>query len=120
MRMHIKSMKARDAEHNKKTEEQQNKPIVKPISQNTPEKAEESKSSRNNNSFQRRPPRLSKEEAERLLKENDLRTMREAGIDEADIPFSEIIYNTDTGYGGELITYHRQKRQFYLMSSCGI
>lgn len=39
--------------------------------------------------------------------------MREAGVTEEEIPYTEIIYNTGDGYGGKLITYNSQNNQFY-------
>ena len=45
--------------------------------------------------------------------EHDLRYMREAGVCEDELPYTEIIYDTGDGYGGKLITYHPRGRQFY-------
>lgn len=46
-------------------------------------------------------------------KEQDMQYMREAGVTEEEIPYTEIIYNTGDGYGGKLITYNSRNNQFY-------
>ena len=44
--------------------------------------------------------------------EQDMRYMREAGVDEEELRYSEIIFDTGSGYGGKLITYNSRERQF--------
>ena len=46
-------------------------------------------------------------------KEQDIQYMREAGVAEDEISYTEIIYDTGDGYGGKLITYNSRNNQFY-------
>lgn len=46
-------------------------------------------------------------------KEQDMQYMREAGVAEDEISYTEIIYDTGDGYGGKLITYNFRNNQFY-------
>ena len=46
-------------------------------------------------------------------KEQDMQYMREAGVAEDEISYTEIIYDTGDGYGGKLITYIFRNNQFY-------
>ena len=46
-------------------------------------------------------------------KEQDIQYMREAGVAEDEISYTEIIYDTGDGYCGKLITYNSRNNQFY-------
>lgn len=78
----------------------------------------QSTASGNSSAVERKWPKpvqapLSEEEKERIRKDNELREMREAGVSEEDLPYSETVYDTGTGYSGDLITYNSRERKFY-------